>query len=1424
MKKRLVLAIALCTILALSATTFAACKKRAPGISLDRESLTLEAGGVYALTPTVTNYDGEIEWTSLSPSVASVSDGEVAALSVGTAVIRAAAGKASAQCTVTVIAPSEVGTLVPGYTEIDLLEGRQITVSPKLTYKGTQIDGINFTFAENSGGGVIALENTTSSATVIKAIAAGNAAVTVSCTHFGILLAETIPVTVKKDAAIEVTNLHGELNLVKYVPAGYEAQYINEFLPEVEVIVNGVLQTGDFVLRIPQAAQSGIVTLSGKNIIGAGVGSTVVELVYTASDSNEYVYPIPVIVGLAEVQEEIVFDLEQASGSGEIVSAFLTGSVTKVKLNGTQVSFAEETGKVTVSGFSALATGEHSLLIECDNLVYSAKALLITKIIRNAADLDAMEALSGKGSKVWDGYFVLGNDIEYNKTYVNVVGLLGWDDNNSDEGFRGTFDGRGHIIKGFGITGQPLHALFGTLAKTGVVKNVGFTNANIAGNSAAVVAARVYGTIENVFVDVAIGTGYWLGGLAGFGVFPGGIIRNCVVAVTAVSGVGDGRYALTNSASGAQIDHIYSVGARPLYGIGEWVDDTGAESATLKNFATFAAMKSAGLDLASWNTDIWDISGGTPVFRAYVPILQASAAVSAITNNTAVLVDGTLTITGSSDYIYSLKSDTPTGITINGNIVTVTIPDNMGASFTVVATHILTNSVFVEKTFTVISKSSQNLSGYKFDVDMSGSNALTISELSGKTLVGVTIGGVAVTSSLSGTTLTLSGFGGIALGQRAMVIETDTAYYNLSVLMVTKIIRNAADLDAMGGLAHVNNYVWDGYFILGGDIDYNGVWASFCGVVLDDWCWDETNGFRGTFDGRGYVINGLVINVMYGGLIEVLAEGGVIKNVGFTNAQLNGASYAGIASSCVYGMIENVFVEVQFINALCSGGIAFQPLWGVGIIRYCVAYVTGASGGSANNAVSALILAGATVEHSYSVGSLAVAPAETATLKNFATFAAMKTGGVNLTGWNTDIWDVAGGAPVFKGYKQYVSDTKNSRAITNNNAAPVVDTLTVTGSGEWVYSIKEAISGISISGNVVTVTGNPGASFTVAAAYLFDSSITAEKVFTVASKSSQNLSGYKFDVDMSGSNALTISELSGKTLVGVTIGGVTVTSSLSGTTLTLSGFGGVAAGQRTMIIETDAEYYNLSVLMVTKIIRSAADLDAMEVLSNKGGNVWDGYFILGNDIAYNGVFTEVVGQSSWYDFTLNEGFIGTFDGRGYVIEGLVISGTLKGLFGTLGQAGIVKNVGFIGAQLGGGSGSGIVAARVFGLIENIYIEVAIVGEEWWSGAVAGFSALSTARIRNCVIITDTTLFADSPVYPLVNSIQQGASLDHCYSVGALPLYSTDEWDYGLGAETATLKNFATLTDMESAGLDLSGWDEDIWDVTSGIPVFKGVIA
>ncbi len=152
--------------------------------------------------------------------------------------------------------------------------------------------------------------------------------------------------------------------------------------------------------------------------------------------------------------------------------------------------------------------------------------------------------------------------------------------------------------------------------------------------------------------------------------------------------------------------------------------------------------------------------------------------------------------------------------------------------------------------------------------------------------------------------------------------DGDTA--NVQVLIVTKVIRTVDDYAAWGAtaksLAVAGESSGAGYFELGNDIiDTDGVielnaWNNASYYVADA---AKYTGFAGTFDGCGYIIDGLKLsahsesgNDLDYSFVGIMEAEGVLKNIGFTNVDASEMNLAAsFLSTTTYGTFENIYVH-----------------------------------------------------------------------------------------------------------------------------------------------------------------------------------------------------------------------------------------------------------------------------------------------------------------------------------------------------------------------------------------------------------------------------------------------------------------------------------------------------------------------------------
>ena len=85
----------------------------------------------------------------------------------------------------------------------------------------------------------------------------------------------------------------------------------------------------------------------------------------------------------------------------------------------------------------------------------------------------------------------------------------------------------------------------------------------------------------------------------------------------------------------------------------------------------------------------------------------------------------------------------------------------------------------------------------------------------------------------------------------------------------------------------------------------------------DQDAWDGAGGFSGTFDGCGYVIDGLEASVAkdHATFVGEMKPDAVLKNIGFTNVKMSGVT---LLTRTQNGTISNIYVQYKKI-AVTSG-------------------------------------------------------------------------------------------------------------------------------------------------------------------------------------------------------------------------------------------------------------------------------------------------------------------------------------------------------------------------------------------------------------------------------------------------------------------------------------------------------------------------
>ncbi len=297
-------------------------------------------------------------------------------------------------------------------------------------------------------------------------------------------------------------------------------------------------------------------------------------------------------------------------------------------------------------------------------------------------------------------------------------------------------------------------------------------------------------------------------------------------------------------------------------------------------------------------------------------------------------------------------------------------------------------------------------------------------------------------------------------------------------------------------------------------------------------------------------------------------------------------------------------------------------------------------------------------------------------------------------------------------------------------------------------------------------------------------------------------------------------------------------------------------GNQQLVINTDIVRYTMDVEVYTMIIKDAQDLRDMKTHAATDDTEWsirfeeernsqffDGYFILGNDIAFNDVIESFTNTGTVWgvqgkELDYSRGFKGVFDGRGYTIDGLescynkYAETQSGGIFGYLAREGVVKNVTFTNAVLRGLNG--FICAYGDGLIENVVVSYKKIGGDVKVSDVLGtgedYRAMATffsrgagvnATVKNCIV--DASMAEIS----YETAIYEKTGVEECdlnlfgkavNVVGSYVLCSDAKVLEHAGNATK-LSGFAELSQQASVFED---YDKELWQFVNGTPMLTSM--
>ena len=865
-----------------------------PSIVLNKETATLATYTSETLTANVSNTDETVVWTSSNEDVAIVIEGKVIALSGGTATITATAGEISASCEVTVEA-SEAPEFSELSDTLSIIKNKTKTLDTEMTLGGEDFTDVTYSFSVEASEGEARVS--VSEEGVISALDYGTQAVTVKAYFYGKEVASaTVTVTVI-EYGILITELEeNKLSLV-IGDEGYALSNISVQL-NGELLENPVL-TGE-------SNDEAIAKVEDGKISGVGKGTTVVAISYQSEIGETYTTEITVSVTKTVTKKEVNFfvkgdDTRPATPTAGAAVIDFTDSgielstVTKVLCNDAEVVFSVEGNALMLTNAPA---GEQTYVLETPMVEYVIEGCIYETLISTKDEF--LEWRKAQGGN-YQAYTVLGADIDLEGAVLEGFG---------ETMFYAWLDGRGHSISNFTVK----QGLLGSIHRIGGVRNLQMIN--VVQDCSGVTGAMRYGfltqmngaTIEDILIvgrteNLADGVAHW--GVLNYG--GAGSVKNVVVRLAGESG--DLHYVVgPNGTDGATLDNIHFIFS------GAKAAATALDNGTNSNvYGTDELLAEA--DFSTMSSD-WTVENTTiPYMSDYASILE----------NVCVVVEGkpnlgeTMKLSSPSFYPVTFAVETTiSGVSIEGNIVTVAEDATMDGDFIIVATCEQYPSLRKEFTYKVnkpiinteesysikgdaaISEENANTGNAVLDLSES---AVDVSKITSIKCGDTVLDASAYTLDVDNKSVT---FINGAAGENEYTLVTATANYTMSVLIYNHAISNKAEF-----LAWRDTNVWK-YTILTADIDLGNETLAVAAA----------GAMRGILDGRGHTVANFTVTT---GLVRTIQAAGGFKNIQFINATQDctgietvqptwTAVRYGFLTQTLSGTVENVLIKGRLIN------------------------------------------------------------------------------------------------------------------------------------------------------------------------------------------------------------------------------------------------------------------------------------------------------------------------------------------------------------------------------------------------------------------------------------------------------------------------------------------------------------------------------
>ena len=869
--------------------------------------------------------------------------------------------------------------------------------------------------------------------------------------------------------------------------------------------------------------------------------------------------------------------------------------------------------------------------------------LIVTKYIYTAEDLNA--ALKITSARNY-GYYELKNDLTLND-FSNEAKVAF----SGKNGFCGIFEGNGHTLTA--TLGN--HGLFGYVSGGATIRNVNFVvsgGVNEAGKS--VIGDYVHNSyIENVSIKVSEGT-------SGLGTDGKGL-------VTSISYNGNSTEKLTVSAENAELDSLF--GSSDKYAFdGNKFEACVIKAKCVKELARYYAK---GSYVSVYLEDTLGFGGeiGGAIETTVADIINVSDSNIRLNVDERFLNAEIAEIECNGYRINEYRFENGVLSLFNDRDI---FGENFGKTIIKVTFRAVNGiSVRAEIGAVVFSNSEEVILNGTREIFLNReTNAISLGEYADATVYSLFCNGYYFGNDVSSlliseefrTNKTIHGDNTLT----ALVGKNDK-FYTLQI-PVTLITDEIGDVTRFNELMKSDSaeYAIYGYYKLTADIgdsksEYNNgndkYWQNVDGLY----------GFRGTLDGAGHSVTGIVYTR---GLIGLVGKGAVIKNL-----TVNAYGYAD-GRTVLARTIRDAVVENVRINII--SGESDSYLTEGGIITALMSHSTVYRNVEINSDGKADTLFGCSYWN--------YDPRKANTFENVK-ITVKSIGGLLCLRANVaeSLYTIDGVEGITVAYVRSYGDANNT-AIVGSSAeltigaenADVTEITSVSLDGReiaefsfenGILTVTDGFTAFDVGAKTLVLKGKAG--IKAVTVYLgVTVELPAEEVVLGGEREIVLSNGTEFDLDLG--------EYTSATVLSATLCGENATYSNGKLTVT-DGFKADVKkhGMQTLkvTVQKDGKYYNViaNVLVVTQDITTFDELkSALKLDENK---VKFGYYRLKNDLSgYNWYQSENdVGGGIWKNPNGELGFRGTFDGNNLSIRETFWN---TGLFGYIGKGAVIKNVTF----------------------------------------------------------------------------------------------------------------------------------------------------